>query len=77
MRMFKVVKINQGDMVMYKTQASLQYAPKTRCKVVFKTGSTCSSINFSCSKFNLPSKRRSCKGGDKMTIVADQEKRKR
>merc|ERR1719244_1800824 len=76
-KMFKVVTIDQGDLFTYKTQASSKYAAKTRCKVVYKTGPTCSSINFSCSKFNLTSKKKSCRGGDKMTVVADQGERER
>ena len=56
---------------MFKTQSAAKYAPKTRCQVTYMTGPSCPSIHFSCSEFDLDSKNANCKGGDKITVVAD------
>jgi len=74
-RMREVVTIDEGDVFSFKTQAGPRYASKSRCVVTYKTGPSCSSINFSCSKFDLNSKKKSCKGGDKMIILADGKKK--
>merc|ERR1711892_634559 len=70
-RMKKVVTIDEGDSFLFKTQAGARYAPKSKCQVTYKAGPSCSSIMFSCSKFDMNYKNKSCKGGDKMTIVMD------
>ena len=69
--MKKVVTIDEGDSFLFKTQAGMRYSPKSKCEVTYKAGPSCSSIMFSCSKFDVNSKKKSCKGGDKMTIVMD------
>merc|ERR1740137_181247 len=74
-RMREVVTIDKGDIFSFKTQAGARYASKSRCVVTYKTGPSCSSIKFSCSKFDLNSKKKSCKGGDKMIVLADGKKK--
>jgi len=74
-RMREVVTIDEGDIFSFKTQAGPRYASKSRCVVTYKTGPSCSSIKFSCSKFDLNSRKKSCKGGDKMIILADGKKK--
>ena len=69
--MRKVVTIEEGESSMFKTQSGAVYAAKSRCQVTYKTGASCSAIQFSCSEFDLNSKKANCKGGDKMTLVAD------
>ena len=69
--MRKVVTIGEGDTFSFKTQSGQKYAAKTRCQVTYKTGPSCPSIQFSCSEFDLDSKKANCNGGDKMTVVAD------
>ena len=56
---------------MFKTQPGGRYAAKSRCQVTYKTGPSCSAIQFSCSEFDLDSKKANCQGGDTMTVVAD------
>eukprot|EP00090_Calanus_glacialis_P016444 TRINITY_DN25744_c0_g1_i2.p1 TRINITY_DN25744_c0_g1~~TRINITY_DN25744_c0_g1_i2.p1 ORF type:complete len:159 (-),score=43.11 TRINITY_DN25744_c0_g1_i2:584-1060(-) len=70
-KMRKIVTIGEGESFMFKTQPGGRYAAKSRCQVTYKTGPSCPSIKFSCSEFNLNSKKANCKGGDKMTVVAD------
>jgi hypothetical protein len=69
--MKKDITIEEGDTFSFKTQSGAKYAAKTRCQVTYETGASCSSIQFSCSEFNLYNKKANCKGGDKITVVAD------
>merc|ERR1740137_191146 len=70
-KMKKVVKVNEGDSFSFSTQAGDAYVAKSKCQVVYKKGPACPSIRFSCNQFDLDSKKTSCKGGDKINIVAD------
>ena len=70
-KMRKVVVVNEGDSFSFSTQEGEAYAAKSKCQVVYKKDPSCPSIRFSCNQFDLNSKRVNCKGGDKITIVAD------
>ena len=74
--MRKVVTIGEGDTFSFKTQSGTKYAASSRCQVTYKTEASCPSIQFSCSEFDLNSKKANCKGGDKMTVVADGKNKK-
>jgi len=67
----KKVKINEGDSFSFSTQEGDAYVGKTKCQVVYKKMKSCPSIRFSCTDFDLTSKKTSCKGGDKIAVVAD------
>ena len=70
-KMRKVVRVNEGDSFSFLTQAGDTYVAKSKCQVVYRKGPACPSIKFSCTEFDLNSKKTNCKGGDKITIVVE------
>jgi len=75
-KMKKVVTIEEGEFSSFKTQAEAKYRAKTKCQVTFKKGSSCPALNLSCSKFDLNSKNKKCRGGDKILVAAAGKKKK-
>merc|ERR1719427_2445782 len=75
-KMRKSVTIEEGESSSFKTQAGAKYGPRTRCQVTYKKGSSCPSLNLSCSKFDLDNKNKKCRGGDKMLVAAEGKKKK-
>jgi len=72
----KSVTIEEGDSSSFKTQTGAKYGPRTRCQVTYKKGSSCPSLNLSCSKFDLDNKNKKCRAGDKMLVAAEGKKKK-
>merc|ERR1712212_347422 len=64
----KFVHVRPGVTYSYRTQAGKLYAPKTRCSVLFKRGSSCSKLRFSCSKFQVLNRSDKCAKLDKMVV---------
>ena len=70
-KMSKSVTLSYGEEFAFKTQNGKNYPARSKCQISYKTDSSCPSIKFSCSDFDVASSESNCKGGDKMTIVAD------
>ena len=70
-KMSKVVTIADGDVFSYKTQSGKKYQAQSKCKVTYKADSSCPSIKFSCSEFDLANTKSNCKGGDKLNVIVD------
>jgi len=75
-KMSKVVTVADGDIFSYETQSGEKYQARTKCKVTYMADSSCPSIKFSCSEFDLANTKSNCKGGDKLNVIADGKSKK-
>merc|ERR1719192_1609254 len=75
-KMSKVVTVADGDIFSYKTQTGEKYQARSKCKVTYMADSSCPSIKFSCSEFDLANTKSNCKGGDKLNVIADGKSKK-